>query len=80
MIFIPPGCSGRNSVTSYALPCTTTQQSSWELCLATSCPVRGILRTIQSLLMLKVRKNSCRESCFGVISVSTTTQLQAEEY
>lgn len=66
MIFIPPGCSGRNSVTSYALPCTTTQQSSWVLCLATSCPVRGMLRTIQSLLMLQARKNSRREIASAV--------------
>ncbi len=32
---------GRNSVTSYAFPCTMTQQDSRELCFATSSPVRG---------------------------------------
>ena len=31
---------GKNSVTSYALPWTITQQESLELCFATSSPVR----------------------------------------
>jgi hypothetical protein len=31
---------GRNSVTSYAFPCTITQHDSLELCFAISSPVR----------------------------------------
>mmetsp|Transcript_1119 Transcript_1119/g.2448 ORF Transcript_1119/g.2448 Transcript_1119/m.2448 type:complete len:201 (-) Transcript_1119:1013-1615(-) len=36
MARLPPGWSGRNSVTSYTMPASTTQQSLSLLCLATS--------------------------------------------
>jgi hypothetical protein len=63
------GVPSRNSVTSYALPCTITQHDSLELCFAISSPVRLppsafslSNRFIMAQSEKKVDRNHARES------------------
>ena len=48
---------GRNSVTSYALPCTITQHESFELCFAISSPVKLPMASLSPLSLFMVHSS-----------------------
>ena len=58
---LPPGWSGRNSVTSYTSPCTMTWQDSFELCFATSSKGMSFSDMVSGSIAIGKRKErGCR--------------------